>query len=123
MVLTLFAAPIVYAAPTGKMDFVGPEGSTAINVLRTGEQEQLSVVFMNDAGAAITDVPSTLQYIKLAAVNLNPDKVEIGTTAQWSIYTPGTPPVARVSGSATASIDSSAIYSPFSTTQAVTEYD
>ena len=111
--------PVVNAAPSGSIYF-DPSGqvTSADNVLEvTGPQstEQFTITFKNTAGADITDVASTIQYITLAAADTNPTRAIINPlTASWQIFLPTA--TSRASGTVTGSVDMAAIYSPYSTT-------
>jgi hypothetical protein len=107
---------IVDAAPSGTIG--APSGSVVGNVLLLGGEEEVSVRFSNSAGAGVGDVASTIQYIALAAANLNPTRVEIEALAEWEIYPPSSA-TPRAYGTVTGSKDENAIYSPYSTTNAV----
>jgi len=111
LILFLFA-PGVSAAPSGTADV------ETDNFLPLGGSDEVVIIFQNTAGADITDVSSTIQFITLAAANLNESRVVIKDTAEWEIWEPGLVSSYRVSGTATASV-SSEIYSPYSTTQPV----
>jgi hypothetical protein len=124
MMLLSSLVAVAHAAPTGKIYF-DPSGqvSSADNVLlTTGSQssEAFTITFKNDAGALITDVGSTLQYITLAAADTNPSRAQIDLGASWKIFNPSGNP--RTSGSVTGSLDDNAIYSPYSTSQPVYIY-
>lgn len=125
-VILLVSTAITNAAPTGKMG-IGPDGSVTseTNMLVLGGTESITVWFRNDAGAAITDVASTVQYVKLACVNLSPTHAEITGTAAWEIWTPDGlgGHTLRTSGTLSPSINTNIIYSPYSTSALVTEYD
>jgi len=117
--------PVVSAAPSGSIYF-DPSGqvTSADNVLEvTGPQstEQFTITFKNTAGADITDVASTIQYVTLAAADTNPTRTIINPlTASWRIFLPTA--VSRVSDTVTGSFDVAAIYSPYSTTDTVYLY-
>ncbi|MBS7645696.1 hypothetical protein KEJ44_06655 [Candidatus Bathyarchaeota archaeon] len=107
------------AAPSGSIG--APTGTVADNVLVLYGEEEVIVTFKNTAGADSSDVASTIQYITLAAANLNPTRTQIDPlTATWEIYSPTN--TLRTSGTVTGSLDSNAIYSPYSTTQKVYIY-
>jgi len=108
--------PSVLAAPSGQIQV------EADNVLQLGDSQQVVVTFQNTAGADITDVASTIQYIALAAADLNPSRTIVALDASWEIYVSETAPTPRATGSTTATLDSSAIYSPYSTTETVYLY-
>ncbi|MEM3608653.1 MAG: hypothetical protein QW238_07300 [Candidatus Bathyarchaeia archaeon] len=107
------------AAPSGSIG--APTGTVADNVLVLYGEEEVTVTFKNTAGADSSDVASTIQYITLAAANLNPTRAQIDPlTATWEIYSPENN--LRTGGTVTGSLDSNAIYSPYSTTQTVHIY-
>jgi hypothetical protein len=126
IVLVVLLAPLLFnalccisnAAPSGTIG--APSGTVAGNVLVLGGTETVTIAFKNSAGAAINDVASTIQYITLAAANLNPSRATINPlTATWKIYLPDN--TLRASGTVTGA-SQSAIYSPYSTTQPVEIY-
>jgi hypothetical protein len=126
IVLVVLLAPLLFnalccisnAAPSGTIG--APSGTVAGNVLVLGGTETVTIAFKNSAGAAINDVASTIQYITLAAANLNPSRATIDPlTATWKIYLPNN--TLRASGTVTGA-SQSAIYSPYSTTQPVKIY-
>ncbi|MEM3507076.1 MAG: hypothetical protein QW589_06315, partial [Candidatus Bathyarchaeia archaeon] len=107
------------AAPSGSIG--APSGSVEGNVLELNGQEIVTVSFKNTAGGGLDDVASTIQYIALAAANLNPTRVRVDPlTATWEIYSPGsnTP---RTSGTVNGELEDG-FYSPYSTTQTVQIY-
>lgn len=109
----------VNAAPSGSID--QPVGTIADNVLVLGGEEDVTVAFRNSAGADVSDVASTIQYITLSAANLNPTRTIIDTTdAYWEIYRPDS--TIRASGTVPVSLETNAIYSPYSTSQTVYMY-
>jgi hypothetical protein len=110
LILFLFS-PNVSAAPSGAADV------EADNFLPLGGSDEVVITFRNTADDVITDVSSTIQFITLAAANLNESRVVIKDTAEWEIWEPASADY-RVSGTATASV-SSEIYAPYSTTQPV----
>ncbi|MEM2893984.1 MAG: hypothetical protein QW638_07395 [Candidatus Bathyarchaeia archaeon] len=118
VLLLLQFSPVVSAAPSGEVYFPEVGVSSAHNVLETGRNATVTISFKNTAGASITDVASTIQYITIAAANLNPTRTSINHTAQWEIYV-GT--MLRASGNAVA-VNSSEIYSPYSTTTLIDLY-
>jgi len=121
VLLLISLVPAVNAAPSGTID--PPVGTVADNVLVLGGEEGVTITFKNSAGADITDVASTIQYIMLAAANLNPSRTIINTSdASWAIYLPTDLTTPRASGTVSVSLDMSAIYSPYSTTQTVYLY-
>lgn len=120
-ILLLSLVPVANAAPSGTI--YDPVGAVADNVLLLGGSEWVAINFTNTAGAVITDVASTVQNVTLAAANLNPSRTQIPFpyTAKWEIYVPGSP-TSRASGSVVGSLDTSAIYAPYSTTDTVYLY-
>ncbi|MEM3071936.1 MAG: hypothetical protein QW172_00560, partial [Candidatus Bathyarchaeia archaeon] len=68
------------------------------------------------------DVASTVQYITLAAADLNPTRAQIDLTASWEIYSPDNLVIPRASGTVMGSVDLNAIYSPYSTTDFIYLY-
>ncbi len=121
-ILLLSLVPVASAAPSGTI--YDPVGTVADNVLELGGSERVAINFTNTAGADITDVASTIQYVHLAAANLNPSRTVIPPpyAAHWEIYAP--PYTAyRASGDVSpGSLDTAAIYAPYSTTQTVYMY-
>jgi hypothetical protein len=109
------------AAPSSSIRF--PTGLTsADNVLELGDSGQVEIRFQNSAGTSdLNDVSSTIQYVTVAAVNLNPSRVLITGSASWRIYDP-TFTTARASGTVLPILDMAAIYSPYSTSSTVYEY-
>ena len=110
-ILLLSPVPIANAAPSGAITV------EADNVLQLGESGQVVVTFKNTA-TDISDVASTVQYITLAAANLNPSRTLIDTTAPapWSIHKPdGT----MRTGSTVAGTATSELYAPYSITDPV----
>ncbi|MEM2152543.1 MAG: hypothetical protein QW241_05435 [Candidatus Bathyarchaeia archaeon] len=65
---------MVLAAPSGEIYFPETGDDKAHNILKTKESTTVTVSFKNTAGADITDVASTIQYITIAAANLNKNK-------------------------------------------------
>jgi len=118
---------VAKAAPSGTID--PPVGTIAGNVLQTSgvsSSEQVTIAFKNSASAPLDDIASTIQYLMLAAADLNPLRVTIDTTvlASWTIYLPDGTTV-RTSGTfapPSASLDSNAIYAPYSTSSTVYLY-
>ncbi|MBS7638249.1 hypothetical protein KEJ49_05120 [Candidatus Bathyarchaeota archaeon] len=116
--LILQFSPVVSAAPSGEIYFPEVGVSSAHNVLETGRNTTVTISFKNTAGASITDVASTIQYITIAAANLNPTRTSINHTAQWEIYVGTT---SRASGTVVAGT-SNEKYSPYSTTTSIELY-
>ena len=109
--------PVAEAAPTGEMTLIS-DPDNFLNFTETGPlpEETVRIRFTNTAGAAITDVASTIQYVTLAAANLNPSRVEILSQAYWLIHDPSNSrpdlgPIAVAGVNETAP----AYYSPYST--------
>ncbi|MBS7644400.1 MAG: hypothetical protein QXO32_06825 [Candidatus Bathyarchaeia archaeon] len=111
---------VASAAPSGTID--PPVGEVDPNVLELGDDEWVIVTFKNSAGASLTDVASTIQYITLAAADLNPTRAQIDLTASWEIYSPDNLVIPRASGTVMGSVDLNAIYSPYSTTDLIYLY-
>ncbi len=99
-ILPSVMVPAVYGAPSGTIDDpVSPDNPENILTFTQdglpGGTEQVTITFWNIKDATpdqLTDVASTIQYITLAAVNLNPTRVGIvaGTdSASWKIFEPG----------------------------------
>ncbi|MEM3479083.1 MAG: hypothetical protein QXV74_03460 [Candidatus Bathyarchaeia archaeon] len=111
---------MVLAAPSGEIYFPETGDDKAHNILETRKSTTVTVSFKNTAGADITDVASTIQYITIAAANLNPTRTSIDVKAAWEIYPPNSA-TPRASGSVTGSV-SNEPYSPYSTTTQVELY-
>jgi len=115
--------PVAGAAPTGEITLISPPDNTLTftTIGTAGEQEVVTVRFTNTAGAAITDVASTIQYITLAAANLNPTRTSILAQASATIHDPsvgGRPALGPLSVTGTQE-PAPAYYSPYSTSTAV----
>ncbi|MBS7655458.1 hypothetical protein KEJ50_03050 [Candidatus Bathyarchaeota archaeon] len=118
-ILIIALCNVSNAAPSGSIG--APSGSVEDNVLELDGGETVTVTFKNTAGASLDDVASTIQYITLAAANLNPSRVQIDSLeAKWEIY--DSTNTLRISGTVYGELDGSAIYSPYSTTQTVHIY-
>jgi len=121
-ILLVSLVPLAAAAPSGTL--YPPVGAVADNVLLLGGTEWVVITFNNAAGATITDVASTIQYIRLAAANLNPSRtiIDLSENASWEIFAPpySSP---RASGTVNASLNTNAIYSPYSTSSTVYLYN
>jgi uncharacterized repeat protein (TIGR01451 family) len=115
LLIGILNVPRVSAAPSGTVEVEED------NVLQLGDSTEVVVTFRNTATTALDDVASTIQYITLAAADLNPSRALIALNASWEIYKPGdsTP---RVSGNVTGSLDTGAIYAPYSTTGTIYLY-
>ena len=115
LLIGILNVPRVFAAPSGAVEVEED------NVLQLGDSTEVVVTFRNTATTALDDVASTIQYITLAAADLNPSRALIALDASWEIYQPGdlTP---RVSGNVTGSLDTGAIYAPYSTTDTIYLY-
>ncbi|MDI9644578.1 MAG: hypothetical protein QFX35_05105 [Candidatus Verstraetearchaeota archaeon] len=119
----LFAAniPLIAAAPSGNIYF--PEGavSSADNVLTLGGTANVTVSFKNTAGSDVTDVASTIQYVTLAAAVVNPTRTQLMLNATWEIYAPSSS-VPRATGTLIGTLDTSAIFAPYSNTSSIYLY-
>jgi len=82
IILQIYILRVVFAAPSGEIYFPETGNDEADNILETGESMTITVSFKNTAGAEISDVASTIQYITIAAANLNPIRTSINLTAQ-----------------------------------------
>ncbi len=118
LILLLQLPVMVLAAPSSVIYFPEIGDSSANNILETGKTSTVTISFKNTAGADISDIASTIQYITIAAANLNPDRTSIELEAQWKIYYGAT---SRTSGSVTGE-RSSEIYSPYSTVMPIELY-
>lgn len=121
VLLLISLVPIVSAAPSGATMFEGQVDSEDL-VLQLGQSGKNTVIFKNTASADINDVASTIQFITLAVANLNPSRARIALDATWEIYQSESASSPRVSSTITGSLDASAIYAPYSTTQTVELY-
>ncbi|MEM1550345.1 MAG: hypothetical protein QXR13_00245, partial [Candidatus Bathyarchaeia archaeon] len=90
------------------------------NILETGRNTTVTVSFKNTADTNIADVASTIQYITIAAANLDSTRTSIELNATWEIYPPNSA-TARASGTVSGT-RSNEIYSPYSTTTLVELY-
>jgi len=120
LVLMLQFPSKVLAAPSGEIYFPETGDDEAHNILETGNSTDVTVLFKNAAGADITDVASTIQYITIAAANLNPTRTNISLLATWEIYPPNSA-TPRVYGNVMGT-KSNEIYSPYSTTTPIELY-
>jgi hypothetical protein len=118
LILLLQLPVMVLAAPSSAIYFPEIGDSSANNILETGKTSTVTISFKNTAGAEISDVASTIQYITIAAANLNPNRTSIELEAQWEIYYGNT---SRTSGTVTGET-SSEIYSPYSTVMPIELY-
>ncbi|MEJ5292865.1 MAG: hypothetical protein WHS82_04625 [Candidatus Methanosuratincola sp.] len=111
----------VAAAPSGNIYF--PEGgvSSTDNVLTLGGSANVTVSFKNTAGANVSDVASTIQYITLAAAVVNPTRTQLRLNATWEIYAPDSN-VPRAYGTINGTLDTAAIFSPHSNISTVYLY-
>ncbi|MEM2875918.1 MAG: hypothetical protein QXL67_03065, partial [Candidatus Bathyarchaeia archaeon] len=117
--IVLLQLPVtVFAAPSGEIYFPEIGISSAYNIIEVEGDTTITISFKNTAGADVTDVASTIQYITIAAANLDPTRTSINPTATWKIYVGAT---LRTSGSEVA-VTSSEIYSPYSTTLPIELY-
>ena len=116
--------PAVNGAPSSQIRF--PDGSTSLdNFLALGDSETLTITFRNSADPSVTgtsaDVASTIQYISVAAANENPSRalITFPSAPSWGIWNytnvpGGVPGAYRVQGTVTTSLDTAAIFAPFS---------
>jgi len=107
--------PHLFAAPSGTIDV------EADNVLELGDSGEVFVTFRNTA-SGINDTASTIQFITLAAANLNPSRAHIALNASWEIYVSEAAATPRVSGNITGSLNTGAIYAPYSTSDPIYLY-
>jgi len=77
LLIGILNVPRVFAAPSGAVEV------EADNVLELGDSEEVVVTFRNTASADINDVASTIQFVALAAANLNPSRALIALDASW----------------------------------------
>ena len=123
LLVTLVLIPAVFAAATSEIRF--PDGSTSLdNFLVVGGSESLTITFKNSAGASGTDVASTIQYIRVAGADENPTRAIITGSASWNIYNTTTG-IARTNDGGTGlapSLDTAAIFAPFSLANTVYLY-
>ncbi len=108
--------PNALAAPSGQIQVEED------NVLQLGDNQEVVVSFKNTADADITDVASTVQFITLAAADLNPSRTLIAADASWEIYVSEAALTPRITGTTTGTMDTTAIYTPYSTTDTVYLY-
>jgi len=106
----------VLGAPSGTVQV------EADNVLELGDSQEVVVTFRNTGTGDVTDVASTMQFITLAAANLNPTRAIIALDASWEIYVSEGAATPRLSGSVTGAVDTAAIYAPYSTIDTVYLY-
>ena len=101
LIIALISSPVnrVSAAPSGQLLFEDGDSSED-NQIVVGGSASFEVVFNNTAGAPLSDVASTIQYITLAAANLNPTRAVIQMGAKWRIIPPGLS-AARTQGTVT----------------------
>ncbi|WP_455368549.1 hypothetical protein [[Eubacterium] cellulosolvens] len=90
-ILSIFIALLlliqnVNAAPSGSI-YLDPSIS-ADNFLSVGEDEVVLIIFNNTAGAPITDVASTIQYLSVAVAVRNPTLISIALGADITIHNP-----------------------------------
>ena len=116
-ITTIITVPI-FAAPSGEIYFPDGQVDAEDMVLEFGHSGENTIIFKNTA-SGINDVASTIQYITLAAANLNPSRALIALDASWEIYESETNLIPRVTGTVTGSLDQNAIYAPYSTSQTV----
>ncbi len=108
--------PHVLAAPSGAIEV------EADNILELGDSEEVVVTFRNTASADVNDVASTIQFVTLAAALLNPSRTLIALDASWEIYVSEGAASPRASGNVTGTVNTTAIYAPYSTTDTVYLY-
>ena len=101
--------PHVLGAPSGAVEV------EADNVLELGDGEEVVVTFRNTASEDVNDVASTIQFVALAAANLNPSRALIALNASWEIYVSEAAASPRAIGTVTGAVDTTAIYAPYST--------
>ena len=116
LLIGILNVPPVFAAPSGAVEV------EADNVLELGDSEEVVVTFRNTATTALDDVASTIQYITLAAADLNPSRALIALDASWEIYVSEAAASPRATGTVTGTVDTTAIYAPYSTTDTVYLY-
>jgi len=117
MAIALCSSPeiIVSAAPSGQLSF--EDGwSSEDNQIVVGGTATFEVTFNNTADEPLTDVASTIQYITLAAANLNPTRALVHTQATWRIMPPGLP--VRAQGNV-AGAETSETFAPHDLTEPV----
>jgi hypothetical protein len=91
-VLSIFFALLlliqnVNAAPSGSINL--DPSISANNFLSEGENEVVFIIFNNTAGAQITDVASTIQYLSVSVAVRNPTLISIALSADVTIHNPG----------------------------------
>jgi hypothetical protein len=114
--LVLAFIPLILVLDTSHV-LGAPSGTVQVeadNVLELGDSEEVVVTFKNSASAAVNDVASTFQFIALAAANLNPSRTLIALDASWEIYVSEAAATPRVIGNVTGTVDTTAIYAPYS---------
>ena len=118
LIIALYHSPVnrVSAAPSGQLLFEDGDSSED-NQIAVGGSASFEVVFNNTAGAPLSDVASTIQYITLAAANLNPTRAVIQMEAKWRIIPPGLS-AARTQGTVTG-LETSEIFAPYSLAEPV----
>ena len=114
LVLALLVTSVL-AAPSGNIEVAED------NYLPLGGTGEVIVTFRNTADTELGDVASTIQFITLAAANLNPSRVAIQGIAEWEIWESEVAATFRASGSASATL-ASALYAPYSTADPVDIY-
>ncbi|OGD54356.1 hypothetical protein A3K80_08465 [Candidatus Bathyarchaeota archaeon RBG_13_38_9] len=90
-ILSIFIALLlliqnVNAAPSGSIDL--DPSISADNFLSVGEDEVVLIIFNNTAGAPITDVASTIQYLSVSVAVRNPTLISIALGADITIHNP-----------------------------------
>ena len=83
LLIGILNIPQVFAAPSGAIEVEKD------NVLQLGDSTEVVVTFRNTATTGLNDVASTIQFITLAAADLNPSRALIALNASWEIYKPG----------------------------------
>ncbi|MCP8305387.1 MAG: hypothetical protein H3Z50_08000 [archaeon] len=114
--ITLFIPSYAYAAPSSQV-WRDPDIANYINFDDSVDE---TIYFKNSADSSLDDVASTIQYITLAAANLNPSSASIELEASWEIYDPDDN--LRASGTVTSPLPIPEIFSPYSTTIPVDIY-
>lgn len=76
----------VNAAPSGSINL--DPSISADNFLSEGENEVVLIIFNNTAGAPITDVASTIQYLSVSVAVRNPTLISIALSADVTIHNP-----------------------------------
>ncbi len=117
IVFVLAFIPVILVLDTHRVSGA-PSGAVEVetdNVLELGDSEEVVVTFRNTASEDVNDVASTIQFVTLAAANLNPSRALIALDASWEIYTSEAAVTPRVTGTVIGTADTNAIYAPYST--------